>query len=165
MNHTIVPISENYLQGYWLALKSIIEERQYLASVQPPEFSCSQTFVRNNIQNKYPHYLALMDEDVIGWCDVIPFSRSAYSHSGLLGMGVIAKYRGLGIGEKLIRATLAKARQRGLIRVELTVRENNTPAITLYKKIGFTEIGLKNKDLLIDGQYYNSLWMELLFPF
>lgn len=163
MDYCLVPITEKHLTGYWLALKSIIEERHYLASIEPPELGVSVAFALNNIQKNYPHYVVLIDGTVAGWCDIIPFARPTYAHSGLLGMGIVAKHRGKGIGEKLIRATLAKAQALGLIRIELTVREDNNGAINLYKKVGFVEIGIKHKDLYIDNIYYNSLCMELLF--
>ena len=56
---------------------------------------------------------------------------------------LLPQFRGQGIGERLIRRTLAAARAFGLHRVELTVREDNTGAIELYKKIGFEIEGLQ----------------------
>ena len=49
-------------------------------------------------------------------------------------------FRGRGFGEKLFRATLAKAKELGLKYAYLQVLQNNNVAISLYNKIGFKKI-------------------------
>ncbi|HEY2601651.1 MAG TPA: GNAT family N-acetyltransferase [Thermoleophilaceae bacterium] len=46
--------------------------------------------------------------------------------------------RGTGLGEALVLAALARARERGAKRVELDVNDRNTPAHKLYEKLGFS---------------------------
>ncbi len=46
--------------------------------------------------------------------------------------------RRFGIGEQLVSAALARARERGCRRVELDVNEANEPARALYEKLGFS---------------------------
>ncbi len=62
-----------------------------------------------------------------------------------------------------MRDTLAAARRFGLSRVELSVWENNAPAIALYQKFGFVTEGRKRLALKIDGEYCDSIMMALLF--
>jgi len=45
--------------------------------------------------------------------------------------------RGNGLGEGLVNAAIERARQRGCRRMELDANEANTPAITLYERVGF----------------------------
>jgi ribosomal protein S18 acetylase RimI-like enzyme len=100
---------------------------------------------------------------VVGWCDVTPKERPIYSHGGVLGIGLLPRFRGQGIGTNLIRSTLAATRTIGLHRVELTVRQNNTRAIELYRKVGFVVEGLQRDAVQIDGLYENIVCMALLF--
>jgi RimJ/RimL family protein N-acetyltransferase len=86
-----------------------------------------------------------------------------YAHGGVLGMGIVEEHRGKGIGEALIRAALAQARQRGMTRVELTVRADNERAIALYRKIGFADEGVKRKAIRVDGRYLDVRCMAVLF--
>ena len=58
------------------------------------------------------------------------------------GMGVAADRRREGIGEALLRALLAAARERGLSRVRLEVLEGNEPARRLYERLGFRHLRL-----------------------
>ena len=70
---------------------------------------------------------------------------------------------GQGIGKRLIAQALAAARAFGLQRVELTVRENNTNAIALYKKVGFEIEGVQRDAIQVDGTYENLILMAVLF--
>jgi ribosomal protein S18 acetylase RimI-like enzyme len=76
---------------------------------------------------------------------------------------VIAEFRGQGIGNALLRSVLESAKARGLTRIELTVREKNLPALTLYRKVGFRVEGIKHKGVRLDGEYENLIFMALLF--
>ena len=57
----------------------------------------------------------------------------------------------------------SKAKEIGLIRVELTVREHNMPAQSLYKKLGFVIEGVKRKGVKLDGVYEDVIMMAVLF--
>ena len=48
------------------------------------------------------------------WCDVTPKSRPVYAHCGVLGMGLLPRFRSQGLGTKLITRTLKAARSFGL---------------------------------------------------
>jgi ribosomal protein S18 acetylase RimI-like enzyme len=59
-------------------------------------------------------------------------------------LAVDPKYKRRGLGEALLRWTLAWFQERGLSRAALTVNSDNAPAIALYRKLGFQagEIGV-----------------------
>jgi len=78
-------------------------------------------------------------------------------------MGVIAEYRGHGIGKALLQVALEKAKTQELTRIELDVREENHRAIELYKRFGFKIEGLKQNATRIDGIYSNDYIMALIF--
>ncbi|HRE32272.1 MAG TPA: GNAT family protein, partial [Candidatus Berkiella sp.] len=98
---------------------------------------------------------------VIGWCDITSLDRPVYAHCGELGVGVLADYRGQGIGQALILAALQKAKEKGLSRIELMVFEKNFPAIKLYEKLGFVIEGTKRQAVKIDDQYQDLICMAL----
>jgi ribosomal-protein-alanine N-acetyltransferase len=51
--------------------------------------------------------------------------------------------RGLGLGEAMIRYAIAKVRLAGATFMTLEVRPSNTPALTLYRKLGFEIMGTR----------------------
>jgi ribosomal-protein-alanine N-acetyltransferase len=52
-------------------------------------------------------------------------------------------YRGRGLGEALTRHIIEKVRKAGATFVTLEVRPSNTPAVRLYKKLGFEILGTR----------------------
>ena len=55
-------------------------------------------------------------------------------------MYVDESYRGLGIGENLLRLCISLARDKGYKTILLDTLDTLKPAIALYKKYGFTEV-------------------------
>ncbi|MBA2652257.1 MAG: GNAT family N-acetyltransferase [Tatlockia sp.] len=162
MNVEIIPVTEEYIEGFWSAVDSVARERKYLAFLEGPPISNTKDFVLQNIKDNWPHFIALWEGRVIGWCDISTLDRPVFAHIGSLGMGILAPYRGFGIGYKLLQTTIQKAEQKGLTRIELTVRENNKPAIALYEKFGFEIEGIHKNGVCIDGKYENHIFMAHL---
>lgn len=162
-NYQIIPITEDHILGYNQAVDQVAKERKYLAFLIGPSIEMSQDFVKENLAGNWPHVVAIVDNKVVGWCDISSIHRQVAEHVGSLGIGVIDGFRGMGIGEALMIKALELAKDKGLTRIELTVRENNTRAIELYKKLGFVVEGLHKNAIRIDGKYENYLSMALLY--
>jgi ribosomal protein S18 acetylase RimI-like enzyme len=163
MNYIVIPISEKYIEGFNAALDSVARERKYLTFIEGPSIEMSRAFTLKNLNENRPHFVALVDDEVVGWCDIASLDRPIFSHSGTLGIGVIAGCRGHGIGKALMSAALEKAKLIGLTRVELEVREKNKRAFEFYKSMGFVVEGLHRNAVLIDNEYDNHISMALLF--
>jgi RimJ/RimL family protein N-acetyltransferase len=159
---SIVPIAEAHIEGFRNALDSVARERRYLAMLEAPSPGAVRAFVLRNIESDAPQFVAVEDGEVVGWCDVLRRPQHALRHAGGLGIGVVAAYRGRGIGRRLLEAALRKAWQTGFSRVELTVRVDNPRARRLYERFGFVTEGLCRHHMRIDGEYYDSYLMALL---
>lgn len=61
----------------------------------------------------------------------------------LSNIAVSPEHRRQGIAEALLKALLVRASARKLSFVTLEVRAGNIPAQTLYRKLGFTEVGVR----------------------
>ncbi len=173
----IGPITEAHIESFHKTLDVVARERRYLAFLEAPPLESTRAFILNNIAHGYPQFVAtvagevsaaevsageVLGRDVVGWCDVTPKSRPIYAHCGVLGMGLLPRFRGQGLGTRLITRTLHAARAFGLSRVELTVREDNRSAIALYEKVGFVTEGLQRNGALVDGEYENIIEMAIL---
>jgi len=128
-------------------------ERRHIAGVRE---------VLDGLRAGISQHVAVDDERVVGWCDVVPKSHDTLRHSGTLGMGVAASHRGIGVGTALLRATLEGAVARGLSRIELVVRTDNVPAIELYRRHGFELEGRLRRYVIVDGAAYDALQMARL---
>jgi putative acetyltransferase len=81
--------------------------------------------------------LACRGEEYLGTSALKPMGNDSYE---LCKMGVSEAARGLGIGKLIGEAAIEKARELGAKRVYLETNSSLTPALTLYKKLGFTPI-------------------------
>jgi ribosomal protein S18 acetylase RimI-like enzyme len=163
MDYTIVPITEDHIPGFRTAVDFVAREKKYLTFLEAPPLEETTKFVLNSIKQKNPHFVVLSGGKVVGWCDVLRKThRVVYSHCGTLGIGLLPKFRGRGIGRQLMQTTIDAAWQYGMTRIELTVREHNANAIALYKKLGFQIEGLQRNAVRIDGQYQNVYAMALV---
>jgi ribosomal protein S18 acetylase RimI-like enzyme len=157
----VVPIGEEYIEGFHRCLDSVARERRYLAFLQAPPLASVQQWVRGNIASQVPQVVAIQNKEVVGWCDISPHEREGFTHGGELGMGVRRDVRRRGIGTRLVEEALRSAKERGLERIELEVLASNTPAIKLYENKGFVIEGVKRKARKLDGQYDDLVQMAL----
>ena len=67
----------------------------------------------------------------------------AADEGDLLSVAVRKELRGAGIGASLLDALLAEAAQKGARRIFLEVRESNVPAIRMYERAGFQQVGIR----------------------
>ena len=83
-------------------------------------------------------------------------------HSVYLVIGILAQYRGLGIGTKLFEQLEKWAKEQNIHRLELTVVTRNEAGLRLYKKMGFEIEGTKRHSLYIDGKFVDEYYMSKL---
>lgn len=161
-NFEIKSIEMNDIEGYRKILDDVAKERKFLSFFEAPSYAMTQEFVEHNIQHGWPHLLGLVNNTIVAWCDISSLDRPIFEHVGTLGVGVLKEYRHLGIGSKLIKEAINAAMLKGLTRIELTVRESNCNAITLYKSLGFEVEGRHVNAVRVDGIYDHHISMAKL---
>lgn len=104
------------------------------------------------------------NDDIVGQLVLNTFpSRPRRRHAGEIGMAVRDDWQGKGVGTALLRAAVDLADNwLNLARLELTVFTDNTPAIRLYEKFGFTIEGTLVNFAFRDGQYADTYMMARL---
>jgi ribosomal-protein-alanine N-acetyltransferase len=68
-------------------------------------------------------------------------SRCATDEAEILSVAVAPNYRGKGVGRDLLNLHLRRLAGMGVRALFLEVDENNSPAIRLYRRAGFHEVG------------------------
>lgn len=155
-------IREEDVPAFREVLDAVCRERRHLAMLEAPPVEGVRSFVASNIRAGNPQFIAEEDGRIVGWCDVTRGNAAVgMAHVGRLGMGVLIGYRGRKIGRRLIQATMGKARELGLEKVELEVFSSNERAIALYRNLGFQEEGRKKRGRFVDGIYDDILLMAL----
>ena len=105
--------------------------------------------------------VAEADSHIVGNCVVRRVKpKSPEDHRGNLGISVRKDYRGKGIGEALMKATIEKCRGKFEV-IELSVLAHNRRAKRLYEKLGFRTYGTMKYALKRGGRYYADDLMYL----
>lgn len=95
---------------------------------------------KRELKNKLASYLVvIMDNRVLAYGGIWVILEEAH----ITNIAVHPDYRCKGIGETLLNALLDKAYARGAKEITLEVRVSNLPAQWLYKKLGFSEEGIR----------------------
>lgn len=100
------------------------------------------------------------DEEIIGITTIsIREDRPRMSHFGILGISILKKYWGLGIGKFLMEETLKIAKIRGVKKINLEVRTDNSRAIKLYENYDFKIEGKIIKNTFINNEFFDCYMM------
>jgi RimJ/RimL family protein N-acetyltransferase len=161
----IVPITEEHITGFHRVLGRVARERRYLTYLDAPPLESTERYVRETIANDRALFVALaVNDEVVGWCDILPINATVHAHVGALGIGLLPAFRGKGIGRQLMSRALAKAHSAGLWRIQLTVYADNLTAIRLYVRAGFEVEGRQKSAAQIDGRLIDLVLMARLRP-
>ncbi|MBR3988183.1 MAG: ribosomal protein S18-alanine N-acetyltransferase [Clostridia bacterium] len=81
--------------------------------------------------------MAFENEKPIGYVGL-----SVVFDEGYMGnLAVIEEYRRKGVGRMLMKELICECKKLSLAFATLEVRDSNTPAVSLYKSLGFDEVG------------------------
>ena len=93
--------------------------------------------VRGELTNKLSLWLvALEDGEVVGYVG----SQTVLQEADMMNIAVADTHRRRGIAKMLVEELI---RQLDAYQLTLEVRASNAPAITLYEKMGFGQVGLR----------------------
>lgn len=129
----------------------------------------SLEMVRKRISETPPgtfQLAACSGEEIVGQLDLFTFpNRPRRRHAGALGMAVRDDFQGQGVGSALMQEAVQMADNwLNLLRLELEVYTDNTPAVQLYKKFGFIVEGTHTRYAYRDGQYVDVYSMARFKP-
>jgi putative acetyltransferase len=162
MSAHVAPLREEHFADLREVFDAVARENRYLSFLQAPPLEDAIAYYRSSIERDCPHFVALAEDRVVGWCDVSPGRGESRAHMGILGVGLLPEFRGCGIGATLMTSAIGRAWEKGLTRIELTVRTDNVRAKRLYERFGFEVEGIQRRAFRVDGQYFDSFFMALL---
>ncbi len=96
---------------------------------------------------------------VVANSDVRRIQYEDTRHHGHLGIAILRKFRGLGIGLAMMNTLMRECRKAGMKTLQLEVFANNARAIHVYRKVGFREVGRIPRKMHRGSRFYDSLVM------
>ena len=80
-------------------------------------------------------------------------------HHGHMGLTMISKYRGQGIGRRMIETLVRESRRAGLRTLDAEFLADNETARRAYERAGFKQAGIVPHKVFRNGRYFDSLIM------
>lgn len=94
---------------------------------------------------------------ILGYKSPIPLASN--KHVAEIDIAVHPDYQRAGIGQLLMDKMKEVAREKGYIKIALRVLSINQKAIRFYEKNGFKQVGLLEKEFIIQGEFVDDILM------
>ena len=100
----------------------------------------SENSIASELKNELALWLVAVEEDcVVGYVG----SQTVFPETDMMNIAVAPERRREGIAEVLVDSLVVELKRMGSTSLTLEVRASNAPAIGLYTKKGFHEVGLR----------------------
>ena len=98
----------------------------------------SEMSIASELRSVWSYWVVALDGDqVVGYVG----SQSSCDETDIMNIAVHPDWRRRGIAEQLIDSLILELKKRGSHALMLEVRVSNDPAIALYEKLGFQQVG------------------------
>ena len=112
---------------------------------------------------RHPVIVAEVGGVVAGWASLNRFNpREAYDHVADFSVYVERSWRGKGLGTALLERLIDLARTIGYHKMVLAAFSSNEAGASLYRKAGFTRVGVYREHGQLDGRWVDVVIMEKL---
>ena len=117
----------------------------------------SYNILKQELENgKSKYFVAKQENEIVGFAGILLIIDQV----NIMNIVVKKDKRNFGIGSLLLEEIIRYSKIHNATSITLEVNEKNIPAIKLYKKYGFKQVGLRKK-------YYNNednaILMDLVF--
>jgi RimJ/RimL family protein N-acetyltransferase len=117
-------------------------------------------FIRRHRKSKNSHLaMAEIDGEVIGLVGAEGTGKRRHAHVTVVGLAIRKKWRGKGIGLKMMKYIESWAKRAGLKKLRLGVIAENKIARKLYRKMGFKQEGCFRRELKVGNRYHDTIEM------
>lgn len=110
---------------------------------------------------KVCRFVVFESERVVGWCALSPTStREVYRGVAEVTIYICPTQQGKGIGKTLLQYLIQQSEKLGFWTLQASIFPQNMPSIAIHQKLGFREIGKREKIAQRDGQWHDNIIFE-----
>ena len=115
----------------------------------------------NNAHAKSCRLIAIKNNSIVGWAALSPVSnRCVYGGVAEVSVYVDIAQTGKGIGSKLLENLIYESEKAGFWTLQSGIFPENSASIRIHKKLGFREIGYRERIGKIDNTWRNNIILE-----
>jgi len=105
--------------------------------------------------------VACMENEIVGWAALSSVSaRKVYAGIAEVSIYVANKYRGHGIGYKLLEKTITESESENFWTLQVGIFPENQASLHIHKKLNFREIGYRERIGKMNGTWRNTVLLE-----
>ena len=104
--------------------------------------------------------IAIENEQIIARAELEGYYAARIRHRAKFSISVKKEYWNQGIGTEMIKRIIDQAKTMKIRIIELEVITDNLRAISLYHKMGFTDIGIYKKYFFVNGLFKDAVIMQ-----
>lgn len=100
------------------------------------------------------------DGRLVGYLQAIGRPQRRIRHVVSINVGILQSHTGRGLGAQLFAYLEQWAHQNGVLRLDLSVMQNNPNAQKLYRRLGFAEEGIKRRSMRLGNEFVDEIYMS-----
>ncbi len=142
---------------------TIICSERIFSAVNKPFTPQQERKYISSLSDREGIFVAELKDQIIGFQSLDKWAvySDSFAHVGVIGTFILPKWRNKEIGSQLAKYTFNFARNNDYEKIVIYVRANNSGAIEFYRKLGFVQKGILSRQVKIDDQYEDELFLEL----
>ena len=155
-------LSLNEAEMFWEMMNQLDYETKYMLyepGERKKDLSIVESRIQNSLSGKDFLLVAETDNKLVGYISAQRGRLKRTAHSAYIVVGILAEYRGKGIGTAFFERLNIWAEENNITRLELTVICENEVAKHLYENNGFEIEGIKRNSVFVDGNYKDEFYM------
>ena len=108
-----------------------------------------------------PRLAACDGDQILGWAALSPVSsRCVYGGVAEVSVYVSVASRGRGVGTLLLEALIRESEEQGIWTLQAGIFPENTASVSVHRKLGFAEVGRRERLGKLKGQWRDVLLLE-----
>lgn len=148
-------------EGMMKLINSLVDENAMVSNSERKTFEEELEWLADDVvsieKGEKTKLVLTIDGEIMGYSGV---SWTKENHVASFNIALKKPARGRGLGERLMKVVVDESYDRmGYSILKLRVYGSNTPAVNLYKKLGFKEAGRIPDGLEKDGEFFDEVVM------
>lgn len=158
ISHLSVEESDEYINH----IDKIASERiWFIWKWENTSTPCKKEIIKSIINDKHSTIIILKkDGKIIGDVTLISHDNPEIKHWVELGISIDKEWRKKGLGDALMKFAIEFCKKKKFRKISLSVFSSNQAAITLYKKYGFINEGVRKEQYYINGKFIDEVLMS-----
>jgi L-amino acid N-acyltransferase YncA len=115
--------------------------------------------------HKDARLVAVVENEAVGWSALSPVSsRAVYAGVAEVSVYVDERFHKRGVGLRLLEELISQSEELGIWTLQASIFPENSASLRLHKKLGFREVGIRERIARLHGTWRDTILLERRSP-